>query len=138
MKRHYPAVMAGIGTDQIDVAFPDFPGCVTVAPTIEDAHERAAEALAFHVHAMVEDGDPMPAGGDESALVGLVRDYESDGYRVLVASVPVEIPTGKAVRVNVTLPEHVLHAADAWARSHNQTRSGLLANATLDYLARHH
>lgn len=137
MKKHYPAVFAGVGSEQIDVAFPDFPGCVTVAPDLDNAHARAADALALHVQSMAEDGDALPAGGDEDALVEMIRDYEEEGHRVLVASIPVEIPSGKAIRINVTLPQHVLSAADAWARTHKQTRSGLLATATLDYLARH-
>jgi predicted RNase H-like HicB family nuclease len=137
MLRHYQAVMAGVGTDQIDVVFPAFPGCVTVAETVEEAHRRAAEALSFHIQSMVDDGDPIPAGGDDTALLEAVRDYEQEGYRVVIASVGVDIPTGKAKRVNVTLPEYVLEAVDLWARQHGQSRSGLLANATMDYIARH-
>lgn len=129
--------MAGIGTEQIDVAFPDFPGCVTVARNIEEAHTRAAEALSFHLQSMVDDGDPIPAGGDEAALLEMLRDYEEEGYRVVVASIDVNIPTGKAKRINITLPEYVLEAADQWAKKHGNTRSGLLANATMDYIARH-
>ncbi len=137
MFRHYQAVLAGVGTDQVDVAFPDFPGCVTVARSVEEAHERATEALSFHLQSMVEDGDPIPAGGDEEALLELVREYEEEGHRVVVASVGAEIPAGKARRVNVTLPEYVLNAVDRWAKAHGQSRSGLLANATMDYIARH-
>ena len=137
MHRHYQAVMAGIGSEQIDIAFPDFPGCVTVAETLDQAHERAAEVLAFHVQSMVSGGDPIPAGGDETALLEMIGDYEDEGYRVVVASVDVEIPTGRAKRINVTLPGFVLDAADRWARTHGQSRSGLLADATMDYIARH-
>lgn len=137
MDRHYQAVLAGVGTDQIDVAFPDFPGCVTVARSLEEAHDRAVEVLSFHIQSMVEDGDPIPAGGEETALLDMVREYEEDGHRVVVASVRVEIPTGRAKRVNVTLPEYVLDAADRWAKAHGESRSGLLANATMDYIARH-
>jgi predicted RNase H-like HicB family nuclease len=137
MHRHYQAIMAGLGTDQIDVAFPDFPGCVTVAGTLEEAHGRAAEALSFHIQSMVEDGDPIPAGGDEAALLEMVREYEEEGHRVVLASVDVDIPTGKARRVNVTLPEYVLEAVDRWAKGHGQSRSGLLADASMDYIARH-
>ncbi len=137
MFRHYQAVLAGVGTDQVDVAFPDFPGCVTVARSVEEAHERAAEALSFHLQSIVEDGDPIPAGGDEDALLELVREYEEEGHRVVVASVGAEIPAGRAKRVNVTLPDYVLDAVDRWAKAHGQSRSGLLANATMDYIARH-
>lgn len=51
--------------------------------------------------------------------------------------VEVDIPTGKAKRVNVTLPQYVLDAVDRWAKFHGESRSGVLANATLDYIARH-
>lgn len=137
MRRYYQAVLAGAGTNQIDVAFPDFPGCVTVAKTLEEAQVRAAEVLAFHIQSMVEDGDPIPSGGDEDALLEMVKDYEEERYRVLIAAIAVEIPAGKARRVNVTLPEYVLEATDQWARAHGQSRSGLLANAAMDYIARH-
>jgi len=137
MRGHYIAVMAGTGTDQIDVAFPDFPGCVTVARTIDEAHQRAVEVLGFHLQSMVEDGDPIPAGGDEAALSEMVKDYEEEGHRVMLASIVVEIPAGKAKRVNVTLPEYVLDAIDLWARQHGESRSGVLATATMDYIARH-
>jgi predicted RNase H-like HicB family nuclease len=137
MQRHYQAVFAGVGTEQIDVAFPDFPGCVTVAGSVEEAHVRAVEALSFHIQSMVEDGDPIPPGGDEEALLEMVGDYEEEGHRVVVAAINVEIPTGRACRINVTLPEHVLKAADRWAREHGESRSGLRANAAMDYIARH-
>ena len=129
--------MAGIGTEQIDVAFPDFPGCVTVANTLEDACRRAGEVLSFHIQAMVADDEPIPVENDEATLLEMIADYESEGHRVVVASVEVEIPSGRAKRINVTLPEFVLEAADRWAKSHGESRSGLLANATMDDISRH-
>lgn len=137
MLRHYQAVFAGVGTEQIDVVFSDFPGCVTVAKTLEEAQTRATEVLSFHIQAMVDDGDPIPAGGDEEALLRVIKDYEDEGHRVVIASIGVDIPTGKAKRVNVTLPEYVLEAVDQWARRHGQSRSALLASATMDYISRH-
>ncbi len=137
MFRHYQAVMAGVGTDQIDVAFPDFPGCVTVAATLEEAQSRAADVLSFHLQSMVDDGDPIPAGGDEKTLLEMIGDYEKEGYRVVIASIGVEVPAGKVKRINITLPEYVLEAVDRWAKTHSQSRSGLLASATMDYIARH-
>jgi len=136
MRKQYPAVLAGIGGGQIDVVFPDFPGCVTVAETVEDAFERAAAALSFHLQGMLEDGEPIPAGGDEDALLAMIREYEADGHRVIVGAVVVDIPDSRARRINVTLPEFVVQAADRWAREHGQSRSSLLAMATMDYLKR--
>jgi predicted RNase H-like HicB family nuclease len=137
MQKRYQAVLAGVGTGQIDVAFPDFPGCVTVAETVDDALVRAEEVLLFHVRAMVDDGDPLPTGTDETALVDMVKEYVDDGYQTLVTAVAVDIPTGKAKRINVELPEYVLDAADRWARKHGENRSKLLASAAMDYMTRH-
>ena len=76
------------------------------------AHARAAEVLAFHVESMVEDGDAIPTGGDEAALLEFVKDYEADGHRVMVASICVEIPSGKMRHVELDLPEHVAERID--------------------------
>jgi predicted RNase H-like HicB family nuclease len=47
------------------VSFPDFPGCIpgciAVADSYEGAVEQAAEALAFHVEGMLQDGEGIPA-----------------------------------------------------------------------------
>ena len=42
------------------ISFPDFPGCISAGATKEDAMRQGAEALAFHVEGMVEDGLPIP------------------------------------------------------------------------------
>lgn len=42
------------------VSFPDFPGCITGADTLEEAICKAGEALAFHIVGMSEDGDGVP------------------------------------------------------------------------------
>ena len=49
------------------VSFPDFPGVVTAGATVDEAHELAEEALAFHVKGMIEDGKavPLPTQLDE-------------------------------------------------------------------------
>lgn len=43
------------------VSFPDFPGCVAAAGSYVAALEQAAEALAFHVEALRQDGNDIPA-----------------------------------------------------------------------------
>ena len=43
------------------ISFPDFPGCNTAGKTLDEAPRMAAEALAFHIAGMVEDGDAIPA-----------------------------------------------------------------------------
>lgn len=42
------------------VSFPDLLGCVSAADSYAEMLKMGAEALTFHLEAMVEDGDPIP------------------------------------------------------------------------------
>ena len=76
------------------ISFPDFPGCVSVGDSIDDAVRRGCEALAFHVEGLLDDSEPIPeprsieeikADPDladwrhraEIVLIPLLRDSES-------------------------------------------------------------
>src|SRR5688572_9975113 len=39
---------------------PDVPGCIATGATREEAEKLFAEALAFHIEGLIEDGDPIP------------------------------------------------------------------------------
>ena len=43
------------------VSFPDFPGCVSVGDTVDDAVRHGSEALAFHVDGLLDDGEAIPS-----------------------------------------------------------------------------
>src|SRR5262249_31129617 len=42
------------------VSFPDLPGCISAASSIEELREMAAEALGGHLAAMAETGEAIP------------------------------------------------------------------------------
>ena len=64
------------------VSFPDFPGVVTAGETLDEARTMAEEALAFHVHGMIEDGDAIP---EPSSLELIMAEPENrDGVAILV------------------------------------------------------
>src|SRR5581483_10996544 len=91
------------------VSFPDFPGCVSAGATLDEARAAAAEALAFHVEGMQEDGVPVP---EPSSLEQVMADATNrDGVAVLV---PLREPV-KTVRVNITLSSDDLTKIDAFA-----------------------
>lgn len=56
----YPAILYS-DPDGISVEFPDLPGCLPCAQTMEDAFRNAKEALGLHLYGMEQDGDPIPA-----------------------------------------------------------------------------
>jgi predicted DNA binding CopG/RHH family protein len=82
------------------------------------------EALAFHVEGMIEDGETIP---EPSTLESVMADMENRGAVAIL--VTLKVPAGKAVRINVTLPEDVLERIDAFAAAQGLSRSGFLARA---------
>lgn len=113
--------------DTFGVSFPDFPGCVSTGQSADEGLARARQALALHLEGMIEDGQPMPALrtiDDIRADPALRADLDG----ALLALVNAELP-GRAVRVNITLDEHLLAAVDRAARATGATRSGFLAEA---------
>jgi predicted RNase H-like HicB family nuclease len=109
------------------ISFPDFPGCIAGGRSLDEAVLRGTEALAAHVAVMAEFGDPMPRLRGRAELLTDPEAAEAAADAVLVA-VPVDLP-GRAVRVNVSLDEHLLKRIDASARAAGQSRSAYLAAA---------
>lgn len=58
----------------------------------------------------------------------------SSGVWALV-DVDISKLSGKAKRVNITLPERLLSQIDSFASKSGETRSGLLAHAAMEYVA---
>lgn len=51
------------------VSFPDFPGCVTVGVTLDEARREAVEVLALHIDGMIEDGEAIPEPASLEAVM---------------------------------------------------------------------
>jgi predicted RNase H-like HicB family nuclease len=56
---HYAVVIEREGTSY-GAYVPDLPGCVAVADTESEVRRLIREAIALHIQAMQEDGDPIP------------------------------------------------------------------------------
>jgi len=124
--RHYIALIHKEPDSDFGVSFPDFPGCVTAGTTLQEALAMAAEALAGHIEAMIEEGEAVPEPSDADAVMA---DPENrDGVVVLV---PMPDDVAKIIRVNVTLPAGLLRRIDA--RTSNRSR--FLAKAAEKALA---
>ena len=67
----------------------------------------AAEALAFHIEGMLEDGEAIP---DPSPLDTVMKERENLDAAAFIVAVPTA--TERAVRVNVTLPESLVRRID--------------------------
>jgi len=106
------------------VSFPDFPGVVTAAATLDEARALAEEALAFHPEGLAEDGDAIPEPSSLEAV--MAEPNNRDGVAILVA---VNGDASRSVRVNITLPHELLAQIDRYAQLHGLTRSRFLAQA---------
>ena len=86
MRKHYIALVQA-GPSACSVSFPDFPGLITAARTVDAAVERAGEALARHVESMLKDGEPIPQPCSFEDVKKLVPNYR-DAMLVLVPLLP--------------------------------------------------
>lgn len=55
----FPAVF-NFADDGISIEFPDLPGCLPCADTVEEAVKNAKEAMQLHLYGMEEDNETIP------------------------------------------------------------------------------
>jgi predicted RNase H-like HicB family nuclease len=122
---NYIAVVHKDSNSDFGVSFPDFPGCITAGGTIDEAKDMAHDALTLHIKGMLEDGEKIPA---PSKLEDIMADPDySDAAAILVVTVSDQKP--RSVRVNITVPEDMLHQIDAIAKKRGMSRSSFLVHA---------
>ena len=103
--------------------FPDFPGCFAAADELQDIAKAAQEAVEAHFGI---DADPIPHPSTPEAWAN--HEDMQDGFWMMV-DVDLGKVRSKAVRLNISLPEILVHRIDEYASSHRLTRSAFLANA---------
>ena len=110
------------------VSFPDFPGCVSVGDTVDDAVRRGGEALAFHVEGIYSDGETIP---EPRSIDAIKADPDLAEWRrgADCVLIPLLLDRGSSRRVNISLDRGLLKAIDHEARRRRMTRSAFLATA---------
>jgi len=128
----YPVVIHKDPESDYGVSVPDLPGCFSAGATLDEALQEAVEAIETHLEGMLLDGEsiPSPKSIDEHQNN---PDY-AEGIWALV-TVDITKLSGKTRRINITLPERVLNVMDKYAADHGGTRSGLIAEAAIEYIA---
>ncbi|MBI1295076.1 hypothetical protein GC175_08970 [bacterium] len=128
----FPVVIHKDANSDYGVTVPDLPGCFSAGETMDDALTNAVEAIELHLEGMLLDSEPLPLPRSIDAHQQN-PDY-ADGVWALV-TVDLSRISGKSKRVNITLPERLLAVMDQYAAQHGETRSGLIAEATMTYIA---
>jgi predicted RNase H-like HicB family nuclease len=114
------------------VTIPDLPGCFSAGETLDEALNESVEAIECHLEGLLIDGESIPQPQPIEYHQNN-PDY-ADGVWAFV-TVDISKLSGKTKRVNITLPERVLALMDKYASEHGETRSGLIAEAAMEYIA---
>lgn len=130
----YPiAISAGDEQHAWGVEVPDIPGCFSAGENLDDALAMAREAIEGHLELLAEEGEPIP---EARSLTLHASNPEYAGCTWAVVDIDVTRYMGKAEKLNITLPRHLLARIYAYVKSHpeQRSRSGLLAEAALRVL----
>ena len=120
-------------SDSFGVSFPDFPGCISVGESLDDAIHNACEALSFYVECSMQDGDDIPA---PRSMTEIVNDPELADWRkgAQLVWIPLLLDRGVSKRVNISVDLGLLDAIDGEAKRRRVTRSAFLATAARNEL----
>lgn len=130
---YYPVVVHKDKESAYGVIVPDIQGCFSAGDTYEEALENAREAIECHIEGLLIDHKPIPLAKNVDQYL-----HKADYKGGIWALVEIDLSqfSGKAKRVNITLPERVLSAIDLYTKTHAiKNRSALIANAALSYIA---
>lgn len=126
----YPiAIETGDAKHAFGAVVPDLPGCFSAGDTLDDALTNAREAILLHLEGLLDDGKAFPA---PTSIQQLQKKRTYRGWTWAVVDVDVSELGDKAARINITLPQRILRAVDAYARKQGETRSGFIARAAVD------
>ncbi|MDY0882337.1 type II toxin-antitoxin system HicB family antitoxin [Dongia soli] len=123
MLDYYVALIHKEAGSDYGVMFPDFPGCISVGATYEEAISMGTEALALHVAGMIADGAAVPAPRSLEAIKAAGEDW-IDWENAIVTVIPLlPIAQGKPQATNLSLDTGLVEAVDQYAQRAGLTRS---------------
>ncbi|ADU68735.1 type II toxin-antitoxin system HicB family antitoxin [Pantoea sp. At-9b] len=114
---------------------PDIIGCIFAGDTIDNAIVDATEAIDAHLESLADRGKTLPEAKDISAHLD-----DEDCQNGIWAYVDIDVSKydGKAVKLNITLPQNLLVRIDTFVETHKEfnSRSGFLADLARRELAK--
>lgn len=131
---NYPVVIHKDKKSDFGVTVPDLPGCFSSGKTMDEAIENAKEAILCHIEGLLLDGDPIPQPASIETH-NKKLDFKNGTWALV--NVDLSELSGKAKRVNITIPERFLNHLDHFAKKKGETRSGLFLSAAMEYISNH-
>lgn len=130
----YPIVIHKDTETAYGVTVPDLPGCFSAGDTMEEALQNTVEAIECHIEGILMDEEIIPMG---KGIEEYLREAEYQGGTWAIVDVDLSKLGGKTQRINISMAERILSKIDRFAESSQKTRSKLLADAALEYIAKH-
>ncbi|MDU9390045.1 type II toxin-antitoxin system HicB family antitoxin [Pseudomonas sp. zfem002] len=130
----YPiAILPGDDEHAWGVEVPDIPGCFSAGDDLDDALAMAREAIEGHLELLAEDGAAIPVA---QKITFHSTNPEFEGCIWALVDIDITRYMGKAEKLNITLPKHLLSRIDEYVKHHpeQRSRSGFLASAALKVL----
>ncbi|HAT2094866.1 TPA: type II toxin-antitoxin system HicB family antitoxin [Legionella pneumophila] len=131
----YPVVIHKDEHSDFGVIVPDIPGCYSSGSTYDEALTNVIEAIECHLEGLLIDNEPLPVG---TTIDRWINDEEFQGGVWAFIDIDLSQISGKAKRINITMPERILSLIDLYAKNHAiKNRSSFLADAALSYMESH-
>ncbi|WP_131795882.1 type II toxin-antitoxin system HicB family antitoxin [Fluoribacter gormanii] len=131
----YPVVIHKDEHSDFGVIIPDIPGCYSAGSTYDEALTNTIEAIECHLEGLLMDNESLPVG---TTIDRWINDEEFQGGVWAFIDIDLSQISGKAKRINITMPERVLSLIDLYAKNHSiKNRSSFLADAALSYMESH-
>jgi len=130
----YPVVIHKDSNSDYGVTVPDVSGCFSAGQTVDEALQEVAEAIECHLEGLLMDGESIPV---PHSIEYYQNNSEYVGGIWAVVTIDLAKLSSRTTRVNITLPERVLNLMDKFAAENGETRSGLIAQAAIEYIAAH-
>lgn len=131
----YPVVIHKDEHSDFGVSVPDIPGCYSAGNTYDEALNNIIEAIECHLEGLLMDNESLPVG---TTIDRWINDEEFQGGVWAFIDIDLSQISGKAKRINITMPERVLSLIDLYAKNHAiKNRSSFLADAALSYMESH-
>lgn len=129
--RYFAAFVFRAG-ESLSFTCPDVPGFTAQVSTLDldEAVGEARTVLAGHIAVLTDMGADPPVSRQIDALRADPELFDDFAQAQCVVMIPALLPTGRSVRVNLSMDEAILAAIDRSAKERKITRSAFVIEAS--------
>lgn len=116
------------------VEVPDLQGCFSVGGSIEETLKNAKEAIECHLEGLLMDNEPIP---ENKSLEKHLNNKKFKGCILAIVSIDLAKISGKAKRIDITLPTKFIRQIDEYLEYFGGNRSAFIAEASMYFMEKH-